>query len=631
VTTQLQHEIGTDFVGYRIEALIGRGAMGVVYRAYDLRLKRIVALKLVAPELALDARFRTRFTRETELAMSLEHPNVVPIYDAGDVDGRLYLAMRLVDGSDLRAVLRTDGPLEPARAFTISRQVGAALDAAHAKGLVHCDVKPSNVLVDQNDHVYVADLGLSRRLEDQRAGDESSIGTPAYLAPEQIEGLPVDGRADVYSLGCLLYECLTGELPFVRDSRLAMAWAHLEEDPPRPSTRNPKLPVAIDAVLAKALAKSAAERYPSCAAFLDEAQRALGLGRPAASSRRLLLLAAGLLALVVAAGVSTVALWDRGAAAAPTPRANTLVRIDPATNKVTDVVGLQLFPYAVVFGGGSVWAYNHGSGTISEVDADSVAVRRTISLAAVPLDVTLPFGPVLAGDGNGAWIVGAAEDGRGFVTNLRAGGHGVRSYRLDVGPIAVATGERAVWVLGSVLDKEQLLRIDPATGRVTRRNRFARRLNPSSLAVGAGAVWLVDSAPGILYRVDPRTLAITGRVAIGDNAARPAVHFGSVWVGLEATSVQTLVIDPKTLGILIALDCCPPHEGGDASGFGSNWTISWPTGVIVRFDQETKQVAKTIDLVNSPLWGGPCITAVATGGGAVWATVAPSAGYTCPA
>ena len=167
MTTQLQHEIGSDFVGYRIEALIGRGAMGVVYRAYDLRLKRTVALKLVAPDLALDARFRTRFVRETELAMSLEHPNVVPIYDAGDVDSRLYLAMRLVDGSDLRALLRTEGVLGPARAFAICSQVGAALDAAHEKGLVHCDVKPSNVLVDQNDHVYVADLGLSRRLEDQ--------------------------------------------------------------------------------------------------------------------------------------------------------------------------------------------------------------------------------------------------------------------------------------------------------------------------------------------------------------------------------------------------------------------------------------------------------------------------------
>ena len=163
--TELLTATGTDFVGYRIEELIGRGGMGVVYRAYDLRLRRTVALKLVAPEFAVDERFRERFARETELAMSLEHPNVVPIYDAGDVDGRLYLAMRLVGGTDLRKLLRAEGALEPARALAICRQVASALDAAYAKGLVHRDVKPSNVLLDDNDHVYLADFGLTRRLD----------------------------------------------------------------------------------------------------------------------------------------------------------------------------------------------------------------------------------------------------------------------------------------------------------------------------------------------------------------------------------------------------------------------------------------------------------------------------------
>jgi serine/threonine protein kinase len=187
--------IGTDFVGYRVEELVGHGGMGVVYRAYDLRLKRSVALKLIAHDLAQDPRFRERFLRESELAVSLEHPNVVPIHDAGDVDGRLYLAMRYVEGTDLRALLRRDGALDPARAVRICGQVAAALDAAHARGLVHRDVKPSSVLLDSEKHVYLADFGLTRRLADQGVdGVARSLGTPAYLAPEQLEGQVVDSR-----------------------------------------------------------------------------------------------------------------------------------------------------------------------------------------------------------------------------------------------------------------------------------------------------------------------------------------------------------------------------------------------------------------------------------------------------
>ncbi len=208
--------IGSELFGYRLEALLGRGGMGVVYKAYDPRLKRYVALKLIAPELSEDERFRERFLAESELAASLEHPNVVPIYDAFDADGRLAIAMRYVEGTDLKQLLQTEHVLDPERAVTICAQVAAALDAAHRRGLVHRDVKPSNVLLDENEHVYLADFGLSRRLADPGApgGGRFSVGTPAYAAPEQIEGGAVDGRADVYSLGCLLYECLSGEAPF---------------------------------------------------------------------------------------------------------------------------------------------------------------------------------------------------------------------------------------------------------------------------------------------------------------------------------------------------------------------------------------------------------------------------------
>src|ERR1044071_7193155 len=197
--------VGTELAGYRLEALLGRGGMGVVYRAHDLALDRDVALKLLAPHLADDVSFRERFLTESRVAASLEHPNVVPIHDAGEIDGQLYIVMRLVEGSDLKAVMR-EGPLEPARAVRIVEQIAGALDAAHACGLVHRDVKPSNVLLDEREHVYLTDFGLTRRLADLGIPGEHglSLGTPAYVAPEQIVGEEVDGRADLYSLACLL-------------------------------------------------------------------------------------------------------------------------------------------------------------------------------------------------------------------------------------------------------------------------------------------------------------------------------------------------------------------------------------------------------------------------------------------
>ena len=202
MSAQTEIRIGSEFVGYRIDELIGRGGMGVVYRAHDLRLKRTVALKLMAPELALDERFRDRFAHEAELAMSLEHPNVVPIHDAGDIDGRLYLAMRYVEGTDLRVLLHTEGALDPGRALALCNQAANALDAAHANGLVHRDVKPSNVLLDQNEHVYLADFGLTRRLDEQggpraRAASRAHppISPPSRSKADRSTGAPMNTRS----------------------------------------------------------------------------------------------------------------------------------------------------------------------------------------------------------------------------------------------------------------------------------------------------------------------------------------------------------------------------------------------------------------------------------------------------
>ena len=282
--------VGTVLAGYRIESVLGWGGMSVVYLAEDLRLKRKVALKLLAARLAEDGSFRDRFLRESELAASIDHPNIVPIYEAGTTEDILFIAMRYVEGQDLKERLQR-GRLEPADAIGILAQVASALDAAHARGLVHRDVKPSNVLLDTgarpdgSDHVYLADFGLTKRVSDETGvGDDGHVlGTIDYVAPEQIAGEEVDRRADVYSLGCVLYECLVGQPPFRRESELAVVFAHLEAEPPAPSVERPELPAALDAVLARALAKEPEQRYPSCREFaraalavaVDEASRRL--------------------------------------------------------------------------------------------------------------------------------------------------------------------------------------------------------------------------------------------------------------------------------------------------------------------------------------------------------------------
>src|SRR5262245_42678209 len=230
--------------------------MGEVYRAHDERLTRKVALKILPARLAENETFRERMLRESRLAAGLDHPNVVPIYEAGDDDGRLFIAMRFVDGQDLKSVLRRDAPIEPARLVAIAEQVADALDVAHAQGLVHRDVKPSNVLLDQQggrEHVYLADFGLTQSASDRGPVDGQLLGTVDYVASEQIRGDDVDGRADVYALGCLLFEALTGTLPYSGASDLAVVYMHLEQEPPRAGDRDATLPPVLDAVLARAL------------------------------------------------------------------------------------------------------------------------------------------------------------------------------------------------------------------------------------------------------------------------------------------------------------------------------------------------------------------------------------------
>ncbi|MEZ0358949.1 bifunctional serine/threonine-protein kinase/transporter substrate-binding domain-containing protein [Mycobacterium sp. SA01] len=307
----------TPFGHYQLQELIGRGGMGEVYRAFDTKTDRVVALKVLPHRLAQDQTFQQRFRREAQAAAALNEPHVVPIHGYGEIDGRLYLDMRLIEGQTLGSILSDTGkPLDPALAVSIVEQVASALDAAHAAGLIHRDVKPSNILITGRDFAYLIDFGLARTASEAgltTAG--STLGTLAYMAPERFSGSQADHRSDVYALACVLYECLTGDRPYPDDSLEQQIAGHMTTPAPRPSEKNPKL-AAFDAVIAKGMAKKAAQRYASAGELAAAARQALTarvrrtgssgrhvLAAPRPHRRRAFAAAGAAVLLVVAAGV----------------------------------------------------------------------------------------------------------------------------------------------------------------------------------------------------------------------------------------------------------------------------------------------------------------------------------------
>jgi len=336
---------GSLVAGYRLEAQVGVGGMAVVFRARDERLGRLVALKILAASLAADEGFRRRFIAESRAAARVDDPHVIPVYEAGESGGVLFIAMRFVQGGDLRRVLGQEGPLPPGRAAGIISPVASALDAAHRAGLVHRDVKPANILVDASagrpDHVYLSDFGVSKGAVSSVSltGTGHFLGTPDYSAPEQIQGRATDGRTDQYALACVAFQLLTGSMPFERDQGMAVLLAHLSEPPPPLASRRPGLPGAADQVLARALAKVPEKRYGSCREFADALREALGLppyasdGADAPSPPRTEVSAAG------AGAVGLADPTDARAAAGDIVRAPAGVRGDSA-----DRVGKQGMP-----------------------------------------------------------------------------------------------------------------------------------------------------------------------------------------------------------------------------------------------------------------------------------------------
>jgi tRNA A-37 threonylcarbamoyl transferase component Bud32/streptogramin lyase len=622
--------INSEFLDYRIEEPLGQGGMGVVYAAQDVRLKRKVALKLMAPELALDERYRERFERESELAMSLEHPNVVPIHDAGEAEGRLYLAMRCVEGTDLRALLRKEGALAPARAVAITRQIAQALDAAHAKGLVHRDVKPSNVLLDASEHVYLADFGLTRRQSEDGAqfGDGRSLGTPAYLASEQIEGGAIDGRADVYSLGCLLYECLTGQAPFQGASRLEVAWAHLEEAPPSASERNPGLSAAVDDVITKAMAKEPDHRYSTCAELVAAAEAALGIGRAGAPRRLWLLIAAA--ALIVAVAALAVAFLARPEAPAAKSsvavRANTLVRVDPRENAIAAVIDVGKAPSETAVGGDRVWVYDFGDHEVAEIDPRTNEVRKRTDVSTVPPASGRGSGPLLAADRDAAWVIGyeVERPERSLLTRIDAESGDKDEYAFDLRLDAVAAANGVVWVLADRGNGGFVLRIDPSTGGIVARwplPAFGAR--GQGLTTGGGYVWVTDAGSAALYRLDPRTGELR-HARFGSYVTRPVFGFGGVWLCSFGGAGSTMVrIDPRTLKKDLARSGLPAEQGHVAVGYGTVWRHDDPSGTVMRFRPRTGDPAGLVSVLPKVEFGeGPlAVTSISAGAGGVWLSI----------
>jgi tRNA A-37 threonylcarbamoyl transferase component Bud32 len=393
--------IGEEFAGYRLDALLGHGGMSIVYRAEHITLGRKVALKLLSPQLDEDDSFRERFTRESRLAASLDHPNIIPIYEAAESDGTFYIAMRYVDGSDLRAIVK-QGPIAPDRLAPIIDQTANALAAAHAHGLVHRDVKPANVLIDpgdargEPDHVYLSDFGVAKQTAAPGVTKTGMfVGTAEYSAPEQIEGKELDARADVYSLGCMVYECLTGAAVFAdKDTGVALMYAHLLEPPPRVSDRRPDLPPTLDDVVGKAMAKSRDDRYDGPKEFAAALRGALA-DAPAKQAAPPTVAAPGLAAAAAAEeAAAPAAAAPADATPAATPGGGPPPTAPPAAAP------------AAAAGGGSRSGRNR-----SVVIASAIAVALALALA-----VALGF-LLTGGDSNSS-----ANGGTGTTTPTGSGG-----------------------------------------------------------------------------------------------------------------------------------------------------------------------------------------------------------------
>jgi ABC-type branched-subunit amino acid transport system substrate-binding protein len=608
---------GARFAGYRIESLIGRGGMGVVYRATDLSLERPVALKLIAPELAEDPRFRERFLKEPRLAASLDHPNVVPIYEAGEREGQLYLAMRYVEGSDLKTILDSEGTLPPERSLAILAQVAGALDSAHRRGLVHRDVKPANVLLDEDGHVYLTDFGITKQLGRASTDTGQLVGTLDYLAPEQLRGEPVDGRTDCYSLACVLYECLSGAPPFHRETEAETMWAHMQEKP----AVLPGYP-PLDPVHRRALAKEKEDRYESCAALVEAAREALGIAAPpppvfappALVRRRRAILVAGLLVLALAVAAGIVALTtsgdDEGVALG-----NGVAAIDPAKGGVTAFSETESAPGNVAVGEGSVWILNTETPTVSQIDPKTKETVKSFRPGGVPSEIAAGEGAVWIGNAGGGdqtnttVSVSRIDPDSTAVTRTQKLPGGDAGVFPTAGLPRLAVGAGAVW---AVNPDGSVSRIDPETGKLVA--RIDVEFGALTIAAGEEGVWFPSGdEESFVMRIDPRTNRVSDRIRVGSGDLwGVAVGAGSVWATARGEGFLWR-IEPGRRPVTRTIDVGVGVTFVDF-GEGAAWTGNYVDGVVSRIDPRTNTVTSRTSI------GAP--QALAAGSGAAWVSVA---------
>jgi Protein kinase domain len=608
---------GATFAGYRVEALVGRGGMGVVYRAWDLSLERPVALKLIAPEQAEDERFRARFVREPRVAASLDHPGVVPIYEAGEWEGQLYLAMRFVEGSDLKSVLEREGTLAPERGLVVLAQVADALDAAHRRGLVHRDVKPANMLLDEHGHAYLTDFGITKQLHAGSTDTERVVGTLDYLAPEQIRGDPVDGRTDCYALGCVLYECLAGAPPFRRATEAEALWAHMQDEPP-PLPGHP----ALDPVLKKGLAKDPEDRYASCAELVDSAAGALGLTAPdrgRALSRAALLLALG---GVLLGGVTVLALTgslEEGSSEPQPPMfdvaTNSVGAVEASTGKVALTAPLPGRPTDVAAGPETAWVASVDSTAVTGVSARTRSITRTILLPGAADAIAVGEGSVWVADARRG-VLSRIPEGYERVTRRfrfpKSAAASGPSGRLRAPRASLTVSEGAVWLANH---SRSLIRVDPETGDVAA-IPAGRRLD--GVAAGDGEVWAISSSSATLVRVDARDGGVTDRVPIaarrGAESPFPvaiASTSRAVWV-LNGNTATVTQVDPGTLGVVRTIPIGVDRVPTDIAASGGTAWVSNADGSLARVAAGASAARETRV--------GESLDRVAAEGDTVWVT-----------